>query len=293
MTPWHRVTDIIREAMSTPKLSIIIPVLNEEKYLPTLLTDLSLQTYTDFEVIIVDGESDDRTIEVAKHFEHRLSSLTIITSKVRNVCHQRNLGADKARAEVIIFMDADNRLPKYFLQGFKYRFDLTSPDIFTTWINSERETTDSIAISTVINLYFDIQKNTDNPPTIEAMLGFKKDVFRALKGFNPRVFTNEGNDLVKKAIKKGFRYELFRDPTYVFSLRRLRKQGTFKLLGSVAQLEISRLLGKKMSADKTKKLYPMLGGNFFEQEIDFKKHSKKLIEFARSLLFEPDSKRKQ
>ncbi len=286
-------------AAHQPALSIIIPVLNEEKYLPTLLTDLSRQTYTDFEVILVDGRSDDRTIEKANHFSHRLPKLTILESDIRHVCHQRNQGAAAANSDLVLFMDADNRLPTYFLQGLKYRIDLTDPDIFTTWIAAEDNTSNSLAIATTINLYFDLQKGTDNPPTIEAMLGFKKSLFLKLKGFDHRLYINEGNDIVKKAVKKGYHFELFKDPTYTFSLRRLRKQGTIRLIGSVAQLEIARLLGQKMANRKVSKLYPMKGGksydqekenqNFFDtliQRLKLEKHRAKLVSFARSLLFE-------
>lgn len=272
-----------------PALSIIIPVLNEEKYLPTLLTDLSRQTYTDFEVVVVDGRSKDRTVEKANHFAHRLPKLTILNSDLSNVCHQRNLGAAAASADLILFMDADNRLPTYFLQGIKYRLDLTDPDIFTTWICAEENSSNSLAIATIINLYFDLQKGTDNPPTIEAMLGFKKEVFNKLKGFNPKLAINEGNDIVRKAIKKGFHFELFRDPTYSFSLRRLRKQGTIRMIGTVSQLEIGRLLGRKMSVDKVRKLYPMKGGNYYDnliQKLKLPKQKEKLIKFVRSFLFE-------
>lgn len=284
---------------SEPALSIIIPVLNEEKYLPTLLTDLSRQTYTDFEVIIVDGKSDDRTVAKANLFAHRLPKLKVVESNIRHVCHQRNQGAAAASSDLVLFMDADNRVPPYFLQGLKYRIDLTNPDIFTTWIAAEDNTSNSVAIATIINLYFDLQKGNDNPPTIEAMLGFKKSLFTKLKGFNHKLIINEGNDIVKKAVKKGYHFELFKDPTYAFSLRRLRKQGTLRLIGNVAQLEIARLLGQKMSNRKVGKLYPMLGGRFFDherenenlfdsliQKLKLQRHRDKLVTFAKSLLFE-------
>lgn len=278
--------------MTHPTLSIIIPVLNEEKYLPALLTDLSRQTYTDFEVIIVDGKSNDRTVEKANHFLHRLPKLTLLESKVRHVCYQRNQGAAAASANLILFMDADNRLPPYFLQGLKYRIDLTNPDIFTTWIAAEDNTSNSQAIATLINLYFDFQKGSENPPTIEAMLGFKRSIFEKLKGFNHKLMINEGNDIVKKAVKKGYHFELFKDPTYTFSLRRLRKQGTIRLIGNVAQLEINRLLGQKTNNHKARRLYPMKGGDFFDREKEVHQlFNAKLISFARSLLFEEkDSK---
>src|SRR3989338_5592431 len=49
--------------MNKPYFSVIIPTLNEEKYLPKLLKDLVSQTYRDFEVVLVDGNSDDKTVE--------------------------------------------------------------------------------------------------------------------------------------------------------------------------------------------------------------------------------------
>ena len=73
--------------------SIVIPSLNEEKYLPKLLEDLAAQTYSDFEVIVVDGNSKDETVKRSLEFKKSLLSLEVISSKERNVSHQRNLGA--------------------------------------------------------------------------------------------------------------------------------------------------------------------------------------------------------
>ena len=77
----------------TPFFSIVIPALNEEHYLPRLLLDLSKQTFQDFEVILVDAKSDDDTIGMAKQFEKKFGTLTILNSDKRNVAHQRNLGS--------------------------------------------------------------------------------------------------------------------------------------------------------------------------------------------------------
>src|SRR3989344_8640720 len=120
--------------MTTPALSIIIPTLNEEKYLPTLLTDLSRQTYRDFEVIIVDGHSADRTVAKANLFAHRLPLFKIVDSPIRDVCRQRNLCAEEAQAETLLFLDADNRIAPHFLLGLKYRQEQSRTDFFTTWV---------------------------------------------------------------------------------------------------------------------------------------------------------------
>ena len=55
-----------------PFFSIIIPALNEEKYLPLLLSDLAKQTMRDFEVVVVDGKSEVKTVVTAKSFAKSL-----------------------------------------------------------------------------------------------------------------------------------------------------------------------------------------------------------------------------
>jgi len=54
-----------------PFFSIVIPTLNEEKYLPNLLNDLTKQKEKDFEIIVVDGKSEDRTIDIAIKYKKK------------------------------------------------------------------------------------------------------------------------------------------------------------------------------------------------------------------------------
>jgi len=89
-----------------PFFSIVIPTLNEECYLPNLLCDLSRQTCRDFEVIVVDANSEDQTNYQAQQFKERFDAFTFLASTKRNVSHQRNLGADRAVADWLIFLDA-------------------------------------------------------------------------------------------------------------------------------------------------------------------------------------------
>lgn len=244
-----------------PFFSIIIPTLNEEKYLPHLLSDLNGQTYQDFEVIVVDGDSTDKTVQKAT--ASKIKGLRILQTKTKNVCYQRNLGAKNAKTNYLIFMDADNRVPPYFLQGIKYRIDSSSLDMFTTWISPDGEDLGTYAICNVINLWLDIQQKTNEPWMIEALLVTKKKVFQSLKGFDVKVHINEGYDLVSRAIKNNFTYGVFKDPLYTFSLRRLRKIGTFKAIASVAKLELFRITKQKMDVEQIRKIYPMEGGHYF------------------------------
>ena len=58
-------------------ISVVIITLNEAERIANLLNDLARQSHRDFEVILVDSNSDDATCEIARGFDHRLPSLTI------------------------------------------------------------------------------------------------------------------------------------------------------------------------------------------------------------------------
>jgi len=248
-----------------PHFSIIIPTLNEASTLPSLLNDLLHQTWKDFEVIVVDANSEDKTAEKAEPFRYKFPNFRIIVSQQRNVAYQRNLGAGNAFAHWIIFMDSDDRIPPYFLQGIKYRIEATNPDILSTWFQADTHDTKDQAIASIANLYIEIQKTTKKPSVLEAMLCCKRDVFLRLGGFDTSRTWGEGGELVERAVKRRLRYEVVRDPKYTYSLRRLRTQGTLKSTRNIARLELARLLSKRFSIERTKFLYPMEGGTYFRK----------------------------
>lgn len=92
-----------------PPISIVIPALQEEHYLPLLLRDIAAQTLRPVEVIVVDGGSSDRTVELA----HQHGARVIQTH--RGVGHQRSHGGQHARGDILVFLDSDVRLAPNFL----------------------------------------------------------------------------------------------------------------------------------------------------------------------------------
>jgi hypothetical protein len=84
-------------------ISIIIPTLNEEKYLPRCLTSLINQSRQEIrEVIVVDGGSTDETVEVARKYSDK-----VLVKPGQAVGASRNIGATEAEGEVLAFIDAD------------------------------------------------------------------------------------------------------------------------------------------------------------------------------------------
>lgn len=249
--------------MHNPFFSIIIPTLNEEKYLPDLLEDLSTQTFQNFEVIIVDGKSEDQTVKKAKEFSKKLPSLSILTSDKRHVCTQRNLGAKSAKADILIFSDADNRLPPYFLQGLKYRWETENADVLSCWLRPDIQSRKNDAIATAINAFLELQNNLKPTFLLEAFFSIKKSCFTKIGGFDETIDYAEGKSLIQRCNNSGYKSTVVRDPTYTFSFRRFRKYGVLSIAGRMAQMELSEIIGPEFHAKQARKLYPMHGGTIF------------------------------
>ncbi len=248
----------------TPFFTVIIPTLNEEKTLTTLLEDLAKQTFTSFSVIIVDGHSEDKTVENATKFKHKFLGFEIITSKKRHVGYQRNIGAKHATTNWIIFSDADNRIPSHYFQGIKYRVDAYDPDILITWIKADTKDKKDQAFATLANVFHEVQKKTNNPYMLEACVCTKKSSFLKLKGFDESLGWGEGSDLVRRAVRKKMKFIVSKDPRYTYSLRRLRKQGTLKTARNLAVIELARLRKIQLPIEQASYLYPMEGGTYFD-----------------------------
>lgn len=265
-----------------PLFSIIIPSLNEAKYLPKLLGDLVAQTYQDFEVIVVDGHSDDQTVAKAQSFAQSLPHLTILTSPKRHVCVQRNLGAKKARADILIFMDADNRLPPYFLQGIKYRWESSNAQILSPYVEPDIKNPKNETITSAINLFLDLQMSIKPTYLLESMIIISRTLFSSIQGFDESTNYAEGKTIVQRAINLGVVPKIIKDPTYTFSLRRLRKYGTLGSVGRMVQLELAKFVGgSDFHNYQATKLYPMLGGTFFHTN---KKAKNKFLQNITKLL---------
>ena len=85
------------------KITIVMPVLNEERVLKETLTSLNLSEHE--ELIVVDGGSADNTVSIARTFTDRVFA----TRRGRG--HQMNVGAGKAQGDMLLFLHADCRLP--------------------------------------------------------------------------------------------------------------------------------------------------------------------------------------
>jgi len=91
------------------KVSIIMPVYNSEKYLKEAISSVLNQSYSNFELIIVDDGSTDNSLNIAREFAEQDKKVTVITLKEhKGVAVARNEGLKRARGEFITCMDSDD-----------------------------------------------------------------------------------------------------------------------------------------------------------------------------------------
>lgn len=98
------------------KVSIVIPMYNEQRYIGRCLESISQQSFKDFEVILIDDGSKDETVKIAQWFNDRFP-LTILQQKNSGPGKARNRWAKEAQWEIIVLVDADMYFDKEFLKN--------------------------------------------------------------------------------------------------------------------------------------------------------------------------------
>lgn len=89
------------------KYSIIIPVYNTEKYIEKCIESVLNQTYKNFEIIIINDGSTDKSEEILKTYEKN-NKITIITQTNHGLSYSRNIGIKKSTGDYVLFLDSDD-----------------------------------------------------------------------------------------------------------------------------------------------------------------------------------------
>lgn len=96
-------------------VSIIIPVYNVEKYLAQCIESILAQTYTDFELILINDGSTDKSGEICENYAKKDSRVLVVHKKNGGVSSARNIGIEHATGKWINFIDSDDWIsPDYF-----------------------------------------------------------------------------------------------------------------------------------------------------------------------------------
>ena len=102
--------------MCTPRLSIIVPVFNVQNRLKECVDSILLQTYQNFELILLnDGSTDDSAL-ICKEYRNKDSRIVFVDKKNSGAGETRNAGIDAASGEYIVFIDSDDTVEPHMFE---------------------------------------------------------------------------------------------------------------------------------------------------------------------------------
>lgn len=211
-------------------ISIIVPTFNEEQYLPLLLSDIREQSHQPHEVIVADAQSTDATREIAESFQAH-----VIDGGLPGV--GRNAGAKVATGELLIFFDADVRLPNVdYLRDCVYEFKQRNLDLATCDVSPLEDTAINQLMLKTYNAYTRLTERVKaHAPGF--CIFVKRSIHQEIDGFDEEVLLAEDHDYVQRASRIGS-FGVLRAWPIVTSTRRLNKDGRLKTIAKYIACEL-------------------------------------------------------
>ncbi|MDD3190525.1 MAG: glycosyltransferase [Candidatus Pacebacteria bacterium] len=202
-------------------LSIIIPTKNEEKYLPKLLDSIKIQSFSDYEIIVADNKSQDRTQEVARSF-----GAEVVQGGLP--AEGRNRGAAVANGDIFLFLDADTEMPDInFLKDAFREFDKKKLSMGVPVAITEGNYLDRLFFRWWN--YFVASSQFAKPLAGGWCIFVKRDIHQKLGGFDEKIILGEDSDYAQRGCKLG-RFRFMSSVKIRVSSRRLKKEGYLKVL---------------------------------------------------------------
>jgi glycosyltransferase involved in cell wall biosynthesis len=216
-------------------LSVVIPALNEECHIGSLLSDVAGQTRKADEVIVVDAGSRDGTVSVVSRFRD-----LVLLAGSPPVAVGRNLGGRRARGDVLIFLDADVRLPENFFEDFLREFEDRRLDLACPSYVPHDSTPTIRGVHGFFNLLFTLLEKR-LPSGAGHCIAVRREVFQKSRGFDPSIKFDDIEFIRRFA--KGRRFGIVAERVYV-SDRRYREHGVPKMLLRYLLMSLFFALGK-------------------------------------------------
>ncbi|MFH2062574.1 MAG: glycosyltransferase [bacterium] len=201
-------------------LSIVIPTYNEEKYLPFLLRSISAQTADDYEIVVADNGSTDRTRKIAVEFGARITDGGLPSAG-------RNRGAAAAKGDLLLFLDADVVLTSpRFIEDTVAEFRERELDVATCRVEPISDRKVDRYLHEAFN-YFMWVMAAIHPHAPGFCIFARKEVHEKIGGFDEEIKLGEDHDYVDRAGKVA-KFGLLKSHKIPVSVRRLDRDGRLK-----------------------------------------------------------------
>jgi peptidoglycan-N-acetylglucosamine deacetylase len=221
---------IIVKMIFQSKVSVVIPAHNEEENVEQVIRSILLQTYKNFEIILVDNASTDRTAEIAKKFPIR-----VVEEERKGTQWAREAGRKTAAGEIIANIDADCIADLNWLEAALRHF----ADEKVIVVTGPADYYDASGFFRYISLFvqqyiysfinFILQRFNKGAVIIEGNVLFRSSVLEKIGGYNTKIiFWGDGADLARKITPLG---SVVFDKNLIMktSARRFKREGTLKI----------------------------------------------------------------
>lgn len=222
-------------------LSIIIPTYNEEEYLPKLLDSIKSQSFDDYEIIVADANSTDKTREIAESY-----GCIVVDGGLPGV--GRNNGARVAKGEYLLFLDSDLVLTDDYLRNVIYEFRMEHLGIaITQMLPLSDKTTDKLFHDFANYFMIGVEKIKPHGAGCYGMIA-KRSLHEELGGFDESLTFGEDTDYIERLAQKE-RFRVIRNAKIGVSTRRLEEEGLVTLIRQYGKSTVNDFLGKRTSAE--------------------------------------------
>ena len=190
-------------------ISVIIPLFNKEQFIKKTLLSVLNQTFSDFEILLINDGSTDKSVEVVNSFDD--NRIILYTTKNKGVSHARNFAISKANSDLIALLDGDDQWePNHLENLYKLYTSFPHCGLYATayhkqFFNGKKINANFNGISKnhfgIIEDYF-LASTIDSIAWSSAVM-IPKKIFRELGGFDEDMQSGEDTDLwIRIAHKK-------------------------------------------------------------------------------------------
>ena len=214
-----------------PLISVIIPLYNKEQFIEATLLSVLNQTFSDYEIIIINDGSTDKSVEVVNSFDDE--RIILYTNKNKGVSHARNFAISKANSDLIALLDGDDQWePNHLKNLYKLYTSFPNCGLYATayskqFFNGKKMKAHFNGVSSdhfgVIEDYF-LASIIDSIAWTSAVLIPKKTILE-IGGFDEEMRSGQDTDLwVRIALKESVAFsaiasanKIILDPQYHLS----------------------------------------------------------------------------
>ena len=220
--------------------SIIIPTYNEEDYLPILLDSIKEQDFDDYEVIVADANSTDRTREIAEEY-----GCIVVEGGLPGV--GRNNGAKVAKGEYLLFLDSDLQLTEDYLRDVLYEFQIENVGIAITQMKPLSNKVQDKLFHDFANYFMiGVEKIKPHGAGCYGIIA-KRELHEKCGGFDESLTFGEDTDYIERLAKEE-RFKVLRNAKIGVSTRRLEEEGITTLIQQYGKSTVNDFLGRRTDA---------------------------------------------